>query len=102
MGRKQKTLELWRTLRVGDKVRLTKVPPEFLREEYSIHRDTMRVYKKLLARRRPLRIYSIDEYGYPWVECRFRLKDGSLVYHWLAFNHGGLVRVRPRVAKRKK
>jgi hypothetical protein len=56
----------------------------------------MRVYKKLLTRRRPLRIAEIDEYGIPWIHCRFRGQDGQWEYHSLAFDHGGLVRVKPR------
>ena len=88
--------ELWKELRVGDRVRLTEMPPEFLQEGYYIQRHTMRVYKKLVARRRPLRVYKIDEYGYPWVECRFRRKNGKYEMHWLAFNHDGFVRVQSR------
>jgi hypothetical protein len=88
--------ELWKQLRVGDRVRLTEVPPEFLQEGYHIHKDTMRVYKRLVARRRPLRVYEIDEYGHPWVECRFRRKNGKYEIHWLAFNHDGIVKVKRR------
>jgi hypothetical protein len=32
----------------------------------------------------------------PWIECRFRRKDGRLEHHGLAVNHGGLVRVNSR------
>jgi hypothetical protein len=88
--------ELWRTLKVGDKVRLSEYPPEFLRPGYQIHRDTKRVYKRLVARGRPLRVFQIDEYGAPWIHCRIRGKSGRLEDHWLAINHDGLVRVRPR------
>jgi hypothetical protein len=52
----------------------------------------MRVYKKLVARKRPLRIAWIDEYGHPWIVCRFREK-GRWHWHSLAFNHDGIVRV---------
>jgi hypothetical protein len=91
-----KKKELWRGLKVGDRIRLTEIPSEFLQEGYFIHRDTMRVYKKLLARRRPLRIYEIDEYGYPWIMCRFPRKDDQWEWHTLAFNHDGFVRVKTR------
>ncbi len=90
-----KTRELWRTLRVGDKIRLIEIPPEFLQKGYSIDPGTMRVYKKLLARRRPLRIAEIDEYGIPWIRCRFRRKNGPWESHWLAFDHSGMVRLKP-------
>ena len=87
---------MWRELQVGDRIRLTEIPPEFLQEGYYIHRDTMRVYKRLLARKRPLRIREIDEYGHPWIYCRFRRKDGRWEWHSLAVNHGGFIRVTPR------
>jgi hypothetical protein len=86
-------MELWRQLEIGDKIRLIEIPPEFLQEGYYIHRNTMRVYKKLLARRRPLRIWMMDEYGHPWIQCRFQRKDGQWEHHTLAVNHDGLVRV---------
>ena len=73
---RRKSTEIWRALKVGDRVRLTEIPPEFLQNDYIIHRNTMRVYRKLVARRRPLRVYQIDKYGCPWVMCRFRLKEG--------------------------
>lgn len=92
----RKNMELWRELQVGDRIRLVEIPKEFLQEGYYIHRDTLRVYKKLLARRRSLRIHEIDEGGLPWVHCRFRRKNGRWEHHFLALNHGGLVRVKPR------
>lgn len=58
-------MTLWRELEVGDRIRLTGFPREFLRPGYVIHRETVRVYKKLLARNRPLRVWMIDEYGQP-------------------------------------
>jgi len=90
------TKELWRSLRVGDRVRLTEIPPEFLQPGFFLHRSTMQAYKKLVARHRPLRVSKIDEFGFPWVHFRFRMKDGRWEHHWLAINHGGLVRVRSR------
>ncbi len=87
--------EVWRKLKVGDRIRLTEMPPEFLREGCYLHPDTKRVYKKLVARKRPLRIYKVRDGG-PWIHCRFRRKNGRLEYHWLLFNHGGIVRVSRR------
>ena len=88
--------ELWRKLRVGDKVRITEIPPEFLHRGYTICTETMRVYKRLVARRRPVRVAFIDEWGSPWIKCRFRLKDGRWERHNLSINHSGLVLVQPR------
>jgi hypothetical protein len=53
-----------------------------------LHRDTRRVFKKLIARRRPVRIARIDEYGSPWYSCRFRMKDGRWEWHDLAVLEG--------------
>jgi hypothetical protein len=91
-----KTSALWRQLKVGDRIRLTEVPREFFQAGYYIHRDTLRVYRKLVDCRRPLRVWMIDEYGFPWVQCRFRNKDGRWEHHSLAVNHNGLERVKPR------
>lgn len=87
--------ELWRKLKIGDRIRLTEMPPEFLREGSYLHPDTKRVYKKLIARNRPLRICQVRDGG-PWIHCRFRRKNGRWEYHWLLFNHGGIVRVSRR------
>jgi hypothetical protein len=92
-GNGLKALDLWRELQVGNRIRLTEIPPEFLQEGYYVHRDTMRVYKRLLARRRALRIREIDQDGLPWIECRFRRNDGRWEWHWLALNHGGFIRL---------
>jgi len=89
-------VELWRQLRVGDKVRLVEIPPEFFSVGYFVHASTMRVYRKLLARDRPLRIRMIDFAGAPWVQCRFRRKSGGWETHDLAFCHDGLVKVTRR------
>ncbi len=86
---------LWRSLKPGDRVRLVHLR-EFLQPGYVIYPETMRVYKKLLARRRSLRIGGIDEYGHPWALVRFRRKNGRYETHWLSLNHDGLVRIRSR------
>jgi len=68
-------------LKVGDRVRTLGVPGEG-RPGYYIHRDTRRVYRKLLERKRPVRICRVDEFG-PWYHCRFRGRDGRVESHWL-------------------
>ena len=72
-----------RDLRIGDTVRIIGVPGEGI-PDYFIHRETVRVYKKLTARMRPVRIREIDEYGQPWFWCRFRRKNGTFELHALA------------------
>jgi len=68
-------------LKVGDRVRILSVPGEG-RSGYYIHRDTVRVYRKLLERKRLVRICRVDEFG-PWYHCRFRGRDGKLESHRL-------------------
>jgi hypothetical protein len=91
-----KRRELWRTLKVNDQIRIVEVPTEFSRPGYYIHRDTLRAYKRLVARGRPLRICEIDAWCIPWIHFRFRRSNGRLEYHWLAVNHDGIVKVQPR------
>ncbi len=86
----------WRDLRVGDRIRLVAMPSEFAQSGYLLPPCTRRVYERLIARRRPVRIYRIDEWGLPWVRCNFREEDGRRGYHSLAFNHDGWERVRRR------
>lgn len=87
---------LWRSFRVGDRIRLVEYPREFLRPGYLIFPETVRVYKKLLKRKSPLRICEIDEWNLPWVQFRFRRRSGAYEWHSLAVNHDGFVRVKSR------
>jgi hypothetical protein len=64
------------------------LPSEFHSEDYHIHRDTLRVYKAILGRNKPLKIKEIDEDGIPWVEFREKRRGKNLI-HSLAFNHDG-------------
>lgn len=88
--------EPWRDLRVGDSVRRVAMPGEFAAPGFQLFPCTRRVYERLIARRRPVRVCEIDGWGLPWIHCRFRKKSGKWEYHWLAFNHDGWVRVRVR------
>ena len=88
--------KLWQKLRVGDRIRLTEVPSEYFAKGYYTHPDTIRTYKRLLRRKRPLRIAWIDEYGHPWIRCRFPRKKGGWEWHTMAFSHGGFVRIKPK------
>lgn len=92
-------LEAWQGLRVGDRIRLVAEPAEWQQPGYHLPRCTRRLWRLLIARRRPLRVYEVDEWGAPWVHCRFRLPNGSWGHHFLAVVEGGWVRVRPRPRK---
>jgi len=80
-------------LTVGDRIRIIGIP-----ETDYLHQDTMRVFKKLIARKRSVRIDRIDEYGSPWYTCRFRKKSGQWEWHTLAICDGenNWVKVRKR------
>jgi hypothetical protein len=86
----------WRKLRVNDRIRFVHMPTEFSQPGYCVHRDTLRVYRRLIDRGRSVRVFMIDEWALPWVQFRFRRKDGRIEYHSLAINHDGWVRVRTR------
>lgn len=91
---------LWRRLRVGDRIRLVKIPLDFL-DWKALHLETKQAYQYLLKRRRPVVVYQIDEYGLPWVQFRFRRGD-RMRHDFLAVNHGGIVIVAPRQKHRKR
>jgi hypothetical protein len=68
-------------LKVGDRIRLLTVPGEG-QPGYLILRETRRVYRKILDRKRPVRICRVDEDG-PWFHCGFRMRNGRIEHHWL-------------------
>ena len=76
-------------LRVGDRIRLVAFPTEWDQPGYRAPRSTRKVYRRLIERRRPLRVYQVDEWGMPWVACRFRDPRGNWEYHWLAIDGDG-------------
>ena len=90
--------EPWRELRVGDLIRIVRLPTGVDTPGYTFHPCTRRLYKRLIARRRPLRVCRIDQWGAPWVRCRFRCKDGLWEHHSLAVNDDSWIRVKRRSA----
>lgn len=92
---------LWRTLRVGDYIRFVEYPREFLQPGYSVHPETEDVYKRLLERCTPSRVWLIDEYNAPWIACRFRQANGRYEQHTLKVDHDGFVKVEPPKKRRR-
>jgi hypothetical protein len=84
----------WTALRVGDCIRFVAMPTPFSRD--NCHQETLDVYKYLISRRRPVRVYKLDELGMPWIYFRTRAEDGSLQHQYLLINHDGWVKVSPR------
>lgn len=83
----------WKTLRVGDRVRFMRLPTFQGVPGAGLHAETLDLYERLIARGRPSRVFRIDEYGLPWIRCRFRRKNGGWEHHWLAINDDSWVRV---------
>src|SRR5207245_10643966 len=88
--------------RVGDRIRIVRMPSGSDRPGYYFHQDTRRLYKRLIARRRPVRVSRIDESGIPWVQCRFRRKNATWEHHWLAVNDDSWVCVGSCVNRRQR
>ena len=88
--------EDWRSLRVNDWVRVVRLPTFQGVPGGGLPACTLRLYKKLIARRKPSRIYMIDDCGAPWIKCKFRRTDGTWEYHWLAMCDDSWIRVKSR------
>ena len=86
----------WRDLRVGDRIRIVRMPSGFDRPDYFVHPDTRRLYARLIERGYSQRVARVDGDGLPWIECRFRLPDERWEYHSLAVNDDSWVLVRPK------
>jgi hypothetical protein len=79
--------ELWRELKIGDKVRIVEWPKEL--HEDRLHADTLDLYKWLIDSGGVLTIVKIHDDGLPEGEIQ-RVING--VKHWdcLLLNHSGL------------
>ena len=86
--------------KVGDRIRIIAIPGSGI-PGYFLHPDTRRVFRKLIARRRSVRIERIDSFGSPWYRCRFQKRDGRWEEHSLSVAEGdhNWVRVIPRRRK---
>ena len=81
-------------IRAGDFIRIVRLPGAFDEPGYRVHPDTRRVFRRLLRRGRPLRVFDVDRQGLPWVRCQFRGRDGRWIYHSLAVEPDAWVKVR--------
>ena len=73
--------------------------PAFYHVGYNIHRQTMWLYRQILKRGRPMRICFIDEWGLPYVHCRFRRKNGGWRHDWLGLDKDGWALVELRKSR---
>lgn len=80
--------EDWRYLRAGGRIRIVRLPTEWNKPNYFVHRETRRIYKKLIAL----------AYGGPWILCPFGDRNGNWEYHALCVNDDSWVKVKKRRA----
>ena len=88
--------ENWRKLKIGDRIRIVRLPSAASMDGYFLHADTRRLYKRLIALKKRLTVYEIDGDGLPWIQCALRRKDGGLDHHFLAVNDDSWVRIKSR------
>jgi hypothetical protein len=67
------------------------MPTGFSRD--NCHEETLEAYQTLIDRRRPVRVYRLDEFNMPWIRFREKLPDGRWMTQGLLINHDGWVRV---------
>jgi hypothetical protein len=79
--------DLWRTLKVGDRVRVIFWPPEL--HEDRLHQETRELYRWLIDTKSVLAIVRIDELGLPEGKV-CRSVNGAQRFEFLLLNHGGL------------
>lgn len=79
--------DLWRTLKVGDRVRILSWPQEMHRDRLDC--GTQELYDWLIDTQTVLIITSIDYAGLPYVEIN-RIVDGTERFEYLALNHGSI------------
>jgi hypothetical protein len=87
--------ESWRDLKVNDRIRIILIPTEWSKPGYHVPPCTRKLYERLIQRKRSVRVYEIDEWGLPWIRCRFRYRKGWM-NHSLAVNDDSWVRVKHR------
>ena len=78
--------EPWRSLRIGDRIRITHIPEEFSDPGYTFFDETRALYEHLIARDEVLTVDEYCEQGLPWVSYEQRMDGGQIVHHSLAVN----------------
>lgn len=86
--------ELWRTLRVADRVRIVHIPQDFASapDTYRLHPETEELYRHLVAQSAVLTVKEIDDWNVPWIDYTWVRPDGTEEFHSLGLNHDGLER----------
>ena len=76
----------WQDLRIGDRIRITHIPSEFLQPNYRFPDETRTLYELLIERGEILTVDQICDHGLPWISYDETLDDGTTSYHSLAVN----------------
>lgn len=86
--------DLWRTLRIGDRVRIAHMPQDFAGapDTYRLHDETRELYEHLIAENAILTVTEIDDWDAPWIDYTW-VRNGIEEFHSLGLNHDGLERV---------
>ena len=78
-------------LKIGDRIRLLRVPPGDLAQRERELRDNVELagwtadtIERILAQDPVVTISSIDEYGQPWFEYKLRSPSGEVEHHSIA------------------
>jgi hypothetical protein len=82
-------------------VRIVQMPSGFDTPNKYFPTETRRLYKRLIERGRPVRVWFVDEWKTPWISCRFRDKKGNWEWHSLAIDDDSWVRVKHRAKPKK-
>ena len=87
--------ELWRTLRIGDRVRIAHTPLKFASapEPYRLDPETEELYRHLATEAAVLTVTETDDWGVPWIDYLWVRSNGTEEHHSLGLNHDGLERV---------
>lgn len=83
--------EIWKRLKVGDRVRVVAWPKELIRNRLNV--ETRELYDWLIANNCVLTIVEIDSVGLPYGMIR-RVDGGIEQSEYLALNHDGIEIVR--------
>jgi hypothetical protein len=80
-------------LKIGDRVRVIRLPPIWKRPDWHVPADTRRIYRLMISRRRAVRVYDVDRYG-AWVRLIVRARSGRIHHHSITLDDGCWVRVK--------
>lgn len=84
-----------RPLKIGDRVRVVRLPPVWAMPGYRVPASTRRIYKWMIDRRRAVRIDRVDDWG-AWVRLVVRDARGRVRQHHVTLDDECWVRVRSR------